>query len=217
MRFSGDKPTVIDGPFAETKELIAGFWIWQVRSMDEAVEWLKRAPFRGGEELEIRQVFEAEDFGDGLHSRTAGARAPARAPAVRAQLGERPQQNCRNGRDDRGRYPARHRRRLADRVGQAHRRPRPIVRDVGLAEDLAQDALVAALEQWPESGVPDNPGAWLMATAKHRAIDLFRRKPTAGTEAAGARARVGDPAGTRRCRNCRRRRSTTISATICCD
>jgi RNA polymerase sigma-70 factor, ECF subfamily len=50
-----------------------------------------------------------------------------------------------------------------------------IVRDVGLAEDLAQDALVAALEQWPESGVPDNPGAWLMATAKHRAIDHFRR------------------------------------------
>src|SRR2546421_7124305 len=50
-----------------------------------------------------------------------------------------------------------------------------VVRDVGLAEDLAQDALVAALEQWPESGVPDNPGAWLMATAKHRAIDLVRR------------------------------------------
>ena len=50
-----------------------------------------------------------------------------------------------------------------------------IVRDVGVAEELAQDALVAALEQWPESGVPDNPGAWLMATAKHRAIDLFRR------------------------------------------
>src|SRR5213593_1411957 len=51
-----------------------------------------------------------------------------------------------------------------------------IVRDVGLAEDLAQDALVAALEQWPESGVPDNPGAWLMGTAKHRAIDHFRRR-----------------------------------------
>ena len=50
-----------------------------------------------------------------------------------------------------------------------------IVRDVGVAEDLAQDALVAALEQWPESGVPDNPGAWLMAAAKHRAIDYFRR------------------------------------------
>ena len=50
-----------------------------------------------------------------------------------------------------------------------------IVRDVGLAEELAQDALVAALEQWPKSGIPDNPGAWLMATAKHRAIDLWRR------------------------------------------
>src|SRR6187549_890112 len=53
-----------------------------------------------------------------------------------------------------------------------------IVRDVGLAEELAQDAMVAAMEQWPESGVPENPGAWLMATAKHRAIDLVRREKT---------------------------------------
>ncbi len=66
VRFSGDKRTVIDGPFAETKELIAGFWIWQVKSMEEAVEWLKRAPFDGGAEVEIRPVFEAEDFGDEL-------------------------------------------------------------------------------------------------------------------------------------------------------
>jgi hypothetical protein len=63
VRFSGGKRTVIDGPFAETKELIAGFWLWQVRSMDEAIEWLKRAPFEDGAEVEIRQVFEAEDFG----------------------------------------------------------------------------------------------------------------------------------------------------------
>jgi hypothetical protein len=63
VRFSGEKPTVIDGPFTETKELIAGFWLWQVRSMEEAVEWLKRSPFGGGAEVEIRQVFEAEDFG----------------------------------------------------------------------------------------------------------------------------------------------------------
>jgi hypothetical protein len=63
VRFSGASRTVIDGPFAETKELIAGFWLWQVRSMDEAVEWLKRAPFDGGTEIEIRQVFESEDFG----------------------------------------------------------------------------------------------------------------------------------------------------------
>jgi hypothetical protein len=64
VRFGDEKRTVIDGPFAETKELVAGFWIWQVRSMDEAVEWLKRAPFEPGDEVEIRQVFEEEDFGD---------------------------------------------------------------------------------------------------------------------------------------------------------
>ena len=63
VKFSGANRTVIDGPFTETKELIAGFWLWQVRSMDEAIEWLKRAPFDGGTEVEIRQVFEAEDFG----------------------------------------------------------------------------------------------------------------------------------------------------------
>jgi hypothetical protein len=62
VRFNGRERTVIDGPFAETKELVAGFWVWQVKDMDEAVEWLKRAPFQD-EELEIRPVFEAEDFG----------------------------------------------------------------------------------------------------------------------------------------------------------
>jgi hypothetical protein len=63
VRFDGRKRSVIDGPFAETKELIAGFWIWQVKSREEAIEWLKRAPFEEGE-VEIRQVFETEDFGD---------------------------------------------------------------------------------------------------------------------------------------------------------
>ncbi len=69
VRFSGSKRTVIDGPFAETKELIAGFWLWQVRSKEEAIEWVKRAPnpMPGTEsEIEIRQVFEAEDFGEQL-------------------------------------------------------------------------------------------------------------------------------------------------------
>jgi hypothetical protein len=63
VKFSGANRTVIDGPFAETKELIAGYWIWRVTSMDEAVSWLKRAPFDGGTEVEIRPIFEAEDFG----------------------------------------------------------------------------------------------------------------------------------------------------------
>jgi hypothetical protein len=73
VKFDGPTRTVIDGPFTEAKELIAGFWLWQLRSKEEAIEWLKRAPFDGGAEIEIRQVFEADDFG------------PALTPEVRAQ------------------------------------------------------------------------------------------------------------------------------------
>jgi hypothetical protein len=86
VRFSGDKRTVVDGPFTETKELVAGYWLWQVRSMDEAIEWVKRCPnpMPGDSEIEIRQVVEAEDFGEALtpemreqekllRSQTAGA------------------------------------------------------------------------------------------------------------------------------------------------
>jgi hypothetical protein len=83
IRFSGDKRTVVDGPFAETKELVAGFWIWQVKSIDEAVEWAKRCPNPTGEqsELEIRPIFESEDFGPEL---TPELRA--KEEALRAQL-----------------------------------------------------------------------------------------------------------------------------------
>ncbi|HVE42637.1 MAG TPA: YciI family protein [Planctomycetota bacterium] len=63
VKFDGAKRTVTDGPFAETKELVAGYWVWKVKSKQEAVDWLKRAPFDGGEEVEIRQIFEMEDFG----------------------------------------------------------------------------------------------------------------------------------------------------------
>ena len=68
VRFNGDTRTVIDGPFAETKELVAGFWIWQVKSREEAIEWVKRCPnpAEGESEIEIRQVFEADDFGPAL-------------------------------------------------------------------------------------------------------------------------------------------------------
>lgn len=67
VKFGAGRSTVIDGPFTETKELIAGFWLWQVRSMEEAVEWIRRSPFRKGEEtIEIRRLFEAEDFGENL-------------------------------------------------------------------------------------------------------------------------------------------------------
>jgi len=66
VRFSGTQRTVIDGPFTESKEIVAGYWIWQVKSMEEAVEWLKRAPFDGGVEVTIRPIFEPEDFGKTL-------------------------------------------------------------------------------------------------------------------------------------------------------
>jgi hypothetical protein len=81
VRFSGTRRTVIDGPFAETKELIAGFWMWQVKDLEEAVEWLKRAPFDDGAEIELRPVFEADDFGAEL---TPELRA--QEERVRAQL-----------------------------------------------------------------------------------------------------------------------------------
>ena len=85
VQFSGGKSTVIDGPFAETKELIAGFWLWQVRSLDEAVEWIRRSPFRSSnEQIEIRRVFEAEDFG------------PALTPELRAQRDSRLERISRN-------------------------------------------------------------------------------------------------------------------------
>lgn len=79
VRFSGTQRTVTDGPFTEAKELIAGFWLWQVRSMDEAVEWLKRAPFDGGTEIELRQVFEPQDFGDEITQELKDQEARLRA------------------------------------------------------------------------------------------------------------------------------------------
>jgi hypothetical protein len=83
VRFDGTKRTVIDGPFTESKELIAGFWLWQVKSKDEAIEWLKRAPFGGGTEVEIRQVFEADDFGPTLTPELRAQEERVRAQAAR--------------------------------------------------------------------------------------------------------------------------------------
>jgi len=84
VRFDGEQRTVIDGPFTETKELIAGFWLWQVSSLDEAVEWLKRAPFREGE-VEIRPVMETEDFGEAVTPEIREAEERMRAQIERRQ------------------------------------------------------------------------------------------------------------------------------------
>jgi hypothetical protein len=87
VRFSGDKRTVIDGPFTETKELVAGFWLWQVKSKEEAIEWVKRCPnpMPGESEIEIRQVFEADDFGPELTPELREAEARLRAQAAAKQ------------------------------------------------------------------------------------------------------------------------------------
>ena len=86
VRFSGSKRTVIDGPFAETKELIAGFWLWEVKSLAEAIEWLKRAPIQEGE-VEIRQVFEADDFGAALKPEFKEYERRLRAATAKAKKG----------------------------------------------------------------------------------------------------------------------------------
>jgi hypothetical protein len=89
VKFSGGKRTVIDGPFAETKELIAGFWLWQVRSLEEAIEWVKRcpAPFEGESEIEIRQVFEASDFPSEIFPPEEAAREQALRDKLQRKAG----------------------------------------------------------------------------------------------------------------------------------
>jgi hypothetical protein len=83
VRFDGSDRTVIDGPFTEAKELVAGYWIWECASRDEAIEWLKRAPFGGGMEIELRQVFEADDFGEQLTPELREANERLRGQAAR--------------------------------------------------------------------------------------------------------------------------------------
>ena len=164
VRFNGSERTVIDGPFTEAKEIVAGYWVWECASREEAIEWLKRAPFDGDVEIELRQIFEADDFGEQLtpELREANERLREQTAQIRRVTSS-----------------ATHR--AIDAVWRIESARliaglTRIVRDVAVAEDLAQDALVAALEQWPESGVPDKPGAWLMATAKRRGIDALRRR-----------------------------------------
>jgi len=83
VRFSAGTATVTDGPFAETKELIAGFWLWQVTSMDEALAWIKRSPFDGGAEIELRPVFETEDFGEAVTPELRAQEERLRAESAR--------------------------------------------------------------------------------------------------------------------------------------
>ena len=186
--------TVIDGPFAETKELVAGFSIWEVASMDEAVEWLKRSPLRDSE-VELRKVLDAEDFDESFAAEIAAAEARRRhrQPVVTSATQQA--------------IDAAWRIESARLIAGLAR----VVGDVGLAEDLAQDALVAALEQWPKSGVPDNPGAWLIAVARRRGVDTVRR---AVTLRARSNCSVATSVSTRL--RWTRSSSTPTSKTTCC-
>jgi hypothetical protein len=85
VKFSGKDRIVTDGPFAETKELLAGFWMWQCKSREEAIEWLKRAPFDGGTEIELRQIIEAPDFGDALTPELQAKEQELRAKSEKLQ------------------------------------------------------------------------------------------------------------------------------------
>ena len=151
---------VTDGPFSEAKELVGGYWIIQAKDREEAVEWAKRVP--AGRRLVRRGPPDLRDVG---LLRGHPGRRPALGGAAAADQGV----------TDGRRHSARSRRSGGSSPPRLIAALARMMRDVGVAEDLAQDALVAALEKWPQSGVPDNPGAWLMTAAKHRAIDLMRR------------------------------------------
>ena len=207
---------MVDGPFTESKEIIAGYWLWEVSSLEEAVEWAKRCPsdpqFGARQVLEVRPIFTAEDFG-AEYTEDLQAQDARLAEEIKARHGaSKPLGQLRSA------VPC------ATSVARSKpsggwRAPRLIatlarlVRDVGLAEELAQDAFVLALEQWPEHGVPDNPAAWLTATAKHKAIDAIRRERGLGTPSTPS----WRPNPTRPLRRPRTRRRwwTRRSATTC--
>ena len=150
VRFSGTKRTVVDGPFAETKELIAGFWIWQVKSMDEAIEWVKRCPnpMNGESEIEIRQVFEAEDFGaeftpelreqeERLRAQIASQTAARRKGRASARVSRRDAVPDRQGRGRRNRVLQEGVRRRAGRALRCTGRRRDARRDGGRARRVS--------------------------------------------------------------------------------
>ena len=160
--FAGEAPIVTDGPYGETHELFNGFWIIQASSKEEAAEWAKRCPLGAGQQARGAP----RDGRVGLRGlRRQRVRAEGRAVARGARHEVNPSESRRRvdavWRIEGARVVAT----LAKATG-----------DLGLAEDLAQEAVVEALEQWPERGVPSNPGAWLTTVAKRRAIDGWRRR-----------------------------------------
>ena len=158
ISYADGKPTVTDGPFPELKEVISGYWIIQARSREEAIEWARRAPMSNHERIEVRQIHELPDFPEDVQRSAEGVRTP-----------ERRTLDCMSdvAKTIEAVWKIESTRLIAAIARVTH--------DIGIAEELAQDALVTALEVWPEEGIPENPGAWLMTAAKRRAIDSLRR------------------------------------------
>ena len=182
----GDATIVVDGPFAEAKEMIGGFFLLTCETREQAIAIAAQCPVAS--RPPSRCANSARASNEALEaSRPPWSSPTSKAPSRRSGAWNRPKIIAKLAR---------------------------MLRDVGLAEELAQDALVTALEQWPESGVPDNPGAWLMATAKNRALDQLRRIKLLQRKhqiiATRRRSIRADDA--RR----RTRRPTRMSATICC-
>ena len=149
--------SLTDGPFAETKEQLGGFYVIDCKDLDEAIDWAAKLPARSGGIVEIRPVMDYDDVGgasrprgaegglvDGRASRGHAARSPAACSARES--------------------------------GRAVATLIRILGDFDLAEDAVQEAFVVALERWPRDGLPDNPGAWIVRTARNRAIDRLRRE-----------------------------------------
>ena len=175
VRYAGASRTVVDGPFAETKELIAGFWVWQVRSMEEAngrggARTRTRATARSRSARSSKPRISAKPSRPSCASRKT---ACARSRRSASSAGGEATRSCnrRMARDLHLRMAAVWRIEAAKVIGAVAR----MVRDVGLAGELAQNALVSALDHWPKDGIPDNPAAWLTATAKNRALDRLRQ------------------------------------------
>ncbi len=203
LQFTGGTRTIQDGPFTESKELIAGFAIMKLKSIDEAIGWATQfAQVLGDLEIDIRPVTEAWDIGLGpkpaevvttrymaTHKHRGADGCVALTPAQGAEMGALMAEMERRGvlLSAVGLEPGSKGVCLRLSNGKPLVLDGPfaeskellggfvIVRDVGIAEELAQDALVAALEQWPKLGVPQKPGAWLMSVARNRAFDGFRR------------------------------------------
>jgi RNA polymerase sigma factor (sigma-70 family) len=174
VRVDDGRKVVTDGPFSEAKEVVGGYWIIQAKDLDEATAWAERVPLGPGPQVEVREIWEITDMSEEIQE-------AAGCPRIR-RTRRRPTRAMRA--TSRGALDALWRIESPKLVAVLTR----MVRDVGLAEDLAQDAMVAAMETWPRTGVPDVPGAWLMTTAKRRAIDALRRRD-AGERATGALAR----------------------------